>query len=157
MDIHKDIYFDYWEYILKIKEKYNDRQFHEALDNLQPPCSLDKYTMLSYGECIALDDGIGELLELVDDEDFKRNINHLIEKLLIFKKNSHLDEMSQITYLLHLIDDIVAGKRKYQKEDIQYDICQIESIVLYVEIISELYAVDFWKIYEAVPHERIML
>ncbi len=27
MDIKKDIYFDYWEYILKIKEKYNDSNF----------------------------------------------------------------------------------------------------------------------------------
>ncbi len=112
--------------------------------------------MLSYGECIALDDGIVELLELIDDEDFKRNINNLIEKLQLFKK-SDADETRQVNYLLNLVNDMIIENREYQKAEIQYDICQIGSIVLYVEIISELYAVDFWKIYEAVPHERIML
>lgn len=152
-----DDYFDYWEYILSMKEKYTDKQFHEVLENLQPPCSLNKYSMLSYGECIALDDGIGELLELIsDEEDFKKRISSLIEKLLVYKKNNELDEWNQITYLLHLLDDIAMGSRTYSKESIQYDICQIGSIVLYVEIVSELYAVDFWKIYEDVPHQRIV-
>ncbi|MCD7949796.1 MAG: hypothetical protein LUG12_06030 [Erysipelotrichaceae bacterium] len=151
-------YEDYWEYILKMREKYTDRQFHDALENLQPPCSFNKYTMISYAEYIALEDGIGELLEIIEDEeDFKRKINSLIEKLLIFKKHSNLDETHQVKYLLHLLNEIISKDRQFQQDSIQYDICQLDSIVLYVEIISELYAIDFWKIYEGVPHKRIML
>lgn len=152
-----DISFDYWAYILAIKEKYTDQQFQEALENLQPPCSLDKYSVLSYFECIALEDGIGELLELVyDEKDFNRAINNLIKKLLMYKKNSELDETKQIKYLLHLINEMIESPKIYQQDSIQYDICQVDSVVLYIEIISELYAIDFWRLYEYVPHERIV-
>lgn len=161
--------WDQWEVYLRIKDTEDFKRC-----GFDSNCSdyAGKVPVISYYEVKAVDNGFKRMLsELENDDnitihDFKVGVNQIREIIKDFKESSSLTTTGQIDLLLagidHLDQDYDTFLAVNRENDDFVDFMQfnkelIQSRVLAVKAVSEVYEIDFWQLYDCLEvKERII-